>query len=181
MFFGNTPFTFAHVIVSLVGIGSGFVVAYGLLAARRLDGWTALFLASNIATSVSGFFLPSERFLPSHAIGIIALLALTVAIIARYTLYLAGRWRAAYVVSSVAALYLNVFVLVVQLFLKVPALNALAPTQLEPSFLLAQAVVLALFVALGIAAVIRFGSQPGKATKMVASSTPGLEVMQRNS
>ena len=182
MFCGMTPFTFAHVILSLVGIGSGFAVACGLLTAKRLDGWTALFLATNVATSVTGFFFPFERFLPSHAVGIIALVVLTVAIIARYKLHLAGRWRAAYVVSSVVALYLNVFVLVVQLFLKVPPLKVLAPTQSEPPLLLTQAVVLALFVVFGIGAVIRFANEPGRmATKVISSSTPGFAVMQRNS
>ncbi len=182
MFFGMTPFTFVHVLLSLVGIGSGFVIAYGLLTAKRLDGWTALFLASNVATSVTGFFFPFERFLPSHAVGIIALVMLAIAIIARYGHHLAGRWRAAYVISSVVALYLNVFVLIAQLFLKVPALNALAPTQSESPFLLAQAVVLALFVVLAIAALIRFGSEPvGTAARLVSSNAPGLELMQRNS
>jgi hypothetical protein len=142
----------------------------------------ALFLASNVATSVTGFFFPFERFLPSHAVGVIALVVLTVAIIARYRLRLAGRWRAAYVVSSVIALYLNVFVLIVQLFLKVPALNALAPTQSEPPFLLTQAVALTMFVVLGVAAVIRFGREPTHmATSTVSSSTLGVEVMQRSS
>jgi hypothetical protein len=182
MFVGMTPFTFVHVLLSLVGIGSGFVVAYGLLTAKRLDGWTALFLASNVATSVTGFFFPFERFLPSHAIGIIALVVLAIAIIARYSRHLAGRWRAAYVISSVIALYLNVFVLIAQLFLKVPALNALAPTQSEPPFLLTQVVVLALFIVFAIAAVIRFGSEPLRmAAKVVLSTTPDLSLMQRNS
>jgi hypothetical protein len=164
MFFGMTPFTFVHVVLSLLGIASGFVIVYGLLTAKRLEGWTGLFLASNVATSVTGFFLPSERFLPSHAIGIIALVVLTVAIIAWYGRHLVGRWRTAYVVSSVIALYLNVFILIAQLFLKVPVLNALAPTQSEPPFLLSQAVVLALFIVFGIAAVIRFGNEGRVAT-----------------
>jgi hypothetical protein len=182
MFFGMTAFTFVHVVLSLVGIGSGFVIVYGLLTTKRLDGWTVLFLASNAATSVTGFFFPFERFLPSHAFGIIALVVLTVAIIARYRQHLAGRWRAAYVLGSVIALYLNVFILIVQLFLKVPALNALAPTQSELPFLLSQVVVLAVFVALAIAAVIRSGRVPGRlATKSASRSSGGLEVMQPNS
>ena len=181
MFFGMTPFTFVHVVLSLIGIGSGFVVAYGVLAAKRIDGWTGLFLASNIATSVTGFFFPFERFLSSHATGIIALVVLMVAIVARYRLHLKGRWRAAYVVSSVIALYLNVFVLIAQLFLKVPALRALSPNQSEPPFLLTQGVVLVLFVVLGIASVIRFGDEVAcTQTTVVSSGAPGRELLQRN-
>jgi hypothetical protein len=127
-----------------------------MLAAKRLDGWTAVFLATTVATSVTGFFFPFHKFLPSHALGIISLVVLPIAIFARYRRHLAGHWRGAYVITSVMALYLNVFVLVVQLFRKVPALNAMAPTQTEPPFKLTQLVVLILFVVLGIFATIRF-------------------------
>src|SRR6266446_586266 len=99
MIFGMTPFTFVHVVLSLVGIGSGFVVVYGLFAAKRLDAWTAAFLASTVATSVTGFLFPFERFLPSHAVGLISLAVLAVAVLARYALHLAGAWRRVYVVS----------------------------------------------------------------------------------
>src|SRR6266478_5580649 len=116
MILGMTPFTFAHVVISLVGIGSGFVVVYGLLAAKRFDVWSVIFLASTVLTSATGFFFPVELFLPSHAIGILSLIVLAVAIVARYRFHLAGRWRATYVISSVVAFYLNVFVLIVQLF-----------------------------------------------------------------
>lgn len=160
MIFGMTTFTFAHVVISLVGIFSGFVVVFGLLTAKRLDGWTALFLATTVATSVTGFLFPFERFLPSHGVGIVSLLVLTVAIFARYARHLAGSWRWIYVVSAVISLYLNVFVLVVQLFLKVPGLNALAPTQSEPPFKFAQIVVVALFVVLAVVAAIRFRNEP---------------------
>jgi hypothetical protein len=163
MIFGMTPFTFVHVVLGLVGIGSGFVVVYGLVAAKRLDAWTAVFLASTVATSVTGFLFPFERFLPSHGIGIVSLAVLAVAILARYALHLAGAWRRVYVVSAVIALYLNVFVLVAQLFQKVPALNALAPTQSEPPFLLTQFVLLALFVVFAIAATIKFRTAPVRA------------------
>lgn len=118
-----------HVVLSLIGIGSGLVVLYGLLAPNRLDARTANFLATTVATSVTGFFLPAEHFLPSHAVGIILLIALAVATLARYTRRLVGAWRRTYVVSAVIALYLNVFVLVAQVFQKVPALHTLAPTQ----------------------------------------------------
>jgi hypothetical protein len=116
-----TTFTFVHVVLSLIGIFSGFVVAFGLLAAKRLDGWNALFLASTVLTSVTGFLFPFHGFLPSHGVGIISLLVLVVAIFARYGRHLTSAWRATYVVTAMIALYLNVFVLVVQAFLKVPA------------------------------------------------------------
>lgn len=156
MILGMTTLTFVHVVISLVGILSGFVVVYGLLAAKRLDGWTAVFLTTTVATSVSGFFLPADRFLPSHALGIASLLVLPVAIYAFYGRQLAGSWRWIYVVSAMTALYLNVFVLVVQLFLKVPALNALDPTQSGPPFIVAQSAVLGLFVVLTFIAAKRF-------------------------
>ncbi len=156
MFFGISPFTDVHVGLSLVGIGAGFVVLYGLLTAKRLSGWTAIFLATTVATSVTGFFLPADHFMPSHALGIISLVALAAAIAALYSFRLAGAWRWAYVVSAVISLYLNVFVLIVQSFLKVPQLKAIAPTQSEPPFLVSQLVVLAVFVVLGILAVRRF-------------------------
>jgi len=129
MNFGMTTFTFVHVVLSLVGIFSGFVVVFGLIAAKRLDIWTAVFLASTVATSVTGFLFPFEHFLPSHGVGILSLVVLAVAILARYAFHLAGAWRRIYAVSAVIALYLNVFVLIVQLFQKVPALETMAPTQ----------------------------------------------------
>ena len=153
-----TTLTIIHVVISLVGIATGLVVAAGLLNAKRLDGWTILFLASTIATSLTGFGFPFERLLPSHIVGAISLVVLAAALYARYVRLMAGSWRSIYVVTAVAALYLNVFVLVVQLFLKVPALNALAPTQSEPPFAIAQSLVLLVFVALGVAAVKRFGA-----------------------
>lgn len=151
-----STFTLVHVVISLTGIGSGLLVMYGLLIGKRLDGATAIFLASTVATSVTGFGFPFDHLLPSHKVGILSLLVLAVAIIARYVLHLAAAWRGIYVVCAAVALYLNVFVLVVQLFEKVPALRAMAPTQKEPPFLGAQLVVLALFVALTIVAAKRF-------------------------
>jgi hypothetical protein len=135
----------------------------GLLAGKRLDGWTALFLATTVATSVTGFGFPFDHLLPSHKVGIISLVVLAVAILARYAFHLAGAWRWIYVVGAVIALYLNIFVLIVQLFEKVPALRAMAPTQSEPPFLVAQLVVLALFVVLGIFAARRFHLDPARA------------------
>jgi hypothetical protein len=160
MIFDLQTFTLIHVAISLVGIGSGFVVMFGLLTGRRLAGWTTLFLASTVATSVTGFGFPFDHLLPSHKVGIISLVVLTVAILARYAFHLAGAWRWIYVVGAVVALYLNVFVGIVQAFQKVPALKAMAPTQSEPPFLLTQLVVLALFVALAIVAAIRFRIEP---------------------
>jgi len=155
-----TPFTAAHVVISFAAIGSGLVVIYGLISGKRLDTWTAFFLASTVATSVTGFFFPFERFLPSHGVGIVSLIVLAVAILARYPRHLAGAWRLAYVFCAVIALYLNVFVLIAQLFLKVPALKDMAPTQSELPFLLAQLAVLALFVVIAITAAIKFRNEP---------------------
>ncbi len=149
-------FTFVHVLISLVGIASGLVVLFGLLAGKRLDGWTALFLTTTVLTSVTGFMFPFEHVTPGIKVGIISLVILAVAIAARYAFHLAGAWRSIYTVGATLALYLNVFVLVVQLFEKVPALHELAPTGSEAPFLVAQLVVLAAFLALGTLATIRF-------------------------
>jgi hypothetical protein len=151
-------FTFVHVLLSLMGIGSGFIVVFGLLSSKRLNGWTLLFLVTTVLTSATGFLFPVEHLLPSHIVAILSLVALTIAILARYTFHMAGAWRTTYVVGAVIALYFNCFVGVVQAFEKVPTLKALAPTQKEPPFLVAQLVVLAIFVALGIIAARRFRS-----------------------
>jgi len=146
----TATYTLIHVIISLVGIASGLVVAFGLMGGKRLDGWTALFLVSTVATSVTGFGFPFEHLSPAHKVGIISLVVLAVAILARYAFHLAGAWRRIYVITAMIALYLNVFVLVVQSFEKVPTLKGLAPTQSEPPFLVAQVAVLVLFVVLTI-------------------------------
>jgi len=161
MILGMPTFTFVHVVLSLIGIFAGFVVAFGLMGGKRLDGWTGLFLLSTVLTSVTGFLFPFHKFLPSHAIGIVSLVVLAVAILARYGQHLAGSWRRIYVVTAMISLYLNVFVLVAQLFQKVPALKAMAPTQSEPPFLIAQVVVMAVFVVLTIAAAKGFRKEPG--------------------
>jgi hypothetical protein len=147
-----------HVVLSLVGILTGFVVIYGLITSQRFDGITLVFLATTIATSVTGFppFLRFEKLLPSHVVGIISLVVLAIAVYARYPAALAGGFSTTYVVATVIAQYLNVFVLVVQLFLKVPALKALAPTQKEAPFKIAHSVVLLAFVAAGWVATTRF-------------------------
>ena len=151
-----TAFTLFHVALSLVGILSGFVVLAGFLSAKRSNGWTAVFLVTTVLTSVTGVLFPFHKFLPSHAVGIVSLIVLAVAIPALYVFRLAGPWRLTYVIGSVIALYLNVFVLVAQLFMKVPALKALAPTQSEPPFLGTQVVVMLVFIVLGVFAGKRF-------------------------
>jgi hypothetical protein len=156
-------YTIIHTLISLGGIFTGFVVLFGLLADKRLDGWTKWFLITTVATSVTGFFFPFHGFTPAHGVGIISLVVLAVAIYARYPRQLAGHWRWIYVVTAMIALYLNVFVGIVQAFEKVPVLKALAPTQSEPPFKLTQLVVLALFVVLAIVAVIRFRSEQVRA------------------
>ena len=153
-------FTFLHVLVSLVGIGSGFVVMSGLLGGRDRNVWTAVFLSTTVVTSLSGFGFPFDHLLPSHKVGIISLVVLAVAIVARYALHLRGVWRRIYVVCAAIALYLNVFVGVVQAFLKVSVLHAMAPQQTEPPFLVAQLVVLGIFVALTILAAKKFHPEP---------------------
>jgi hypothetical protein len=158
----TATYTLVHVIISLVGIASGLVVAFGLLGGKRLDGWTTLFLVSTVATSVTGFGFPFEHLSPAHKVGIISLVVLVVAILARYTFHLAGAWRRIYVITAMIALYLNVFVLVVQSFEKVPTLKALAPTQSEPPFLVAQVAVLVLFVVLTIVSAKKFSKQSAR-------------------
>lgn len=153
-------FTLFHVVISLVGIASGLIVVYGLLGGKRLDTWTAIFLLFTVLTSVTGFLFPFTHLLPSHIVGFISLVVLAFAILARYALHLNGIWRQAYVISAMLALYLNVFVLVAQLFLKVPALKALAPTGKEPPFLIAQLTVMAVFVVLTVLAAKRFHAEP---------------------
>jgi hypothetical protein len=148
-----------HVVLSLIGIGAGLVVLYGLLSGKRLAGWTALFLVTTVLTSVTGFPLPPYGFDPPRAVGTLSLVLLALAIVALYVFHLAGAWRWIYVSTAVAALYLNCFVAVVQAFQKLSFLKPLAPTQSEPPFLLAQLAVLAAFVVLGILAVMRFHPQ----------------------
>jgi hypothetical protein len=145
-----------HVGLSLIGIVSGLVVLYGLLSGAAFGGWTALFLATTILTSVTGFPLAPFGFDPPRAIGILSLILLAIAVGAYYLFQLAGFWRWVYVVTAMTALYLNCFVLVFQGFLKVQALHDLAPTQSEPPFLVAQSVVLILFIVLGFFAVRKF-------------------------
>ena len=156
MIFDLQMFTLIHVLLSVLGIITGLVVVGGFMAGARLDGWAKFFLATTILTSVSGFGFPFTNILPAHVVGAISLVLLAACLIARYGKQLEGRWRATYVITAVAALYLNVFVLVVQLFRKTPPLAQLAPTQQEAPFAVTQALLFALFVWLGWAALRGF-------------------------
>jgi hypothetical protein len=149
-------FTTLHVIISLVGVISGIVVLVGMLNGKPLAGWTALFLATTVLTSVTGFLFPSTGFTPAQGFGVLSLILLAVALFALYGRHLAGAWRWIYVVTALFALYLNCFVTVVQSFQKLPFLRSLAPTQSEPPFQIAQVVVLLIFILAGIAAVRKF-------------------------
>jgi len=156
MILGMTTFTFVHVAISLIGIVTGVVVVFGMLGAKRLDGMTALFLLSTVLTSVTGFLFPFHKITPGHILGVLSLIALAIAIYARYSRHLEGGWRSAYAITAVISLYFNVFVLIAQAFMKNPALRALAPNGSEPPFLIAQAVCLVIFIVLGILAVKKF-------------------------
>ncbi|MET0408944.1 MAG: hypothetical protein ABW006_11300 [Hyphomicrobium sp.] len=157
MVFGMDAFTFVHVLLSLIGIAAGLVVFFGFLTDSRLPLLTAIFLLTTVLTSVTGFGFPFTKLLPSHIVGIISLVVLAVALYALYSAHLSGAWRWIYVVTASTALYLNVFVLIVQLFLKVPGLHALAPTQSEMPFVATQGATLLAFIALGFLGVRRFG------------------------
>ena len=149
-------FTLLHVAITLVAIASGLVVLFGMLGAHGMPGWTALFLVTTILTSVTGFMFPIQGFTPALGVGVISMVVLATALLALYGRHLAGAWRWIYVATTVTALWFNVFVLIVQSFQKISALHALAPTQSEPPFLIAQGVVLAAFLVLGIMAASRF-------------------------
>lgn len=156
----TATFTALHVLISLVGIGSGLVVMYGFFKANR---WTQVFLVTTALTSLTGFLFPNEHITPGIVVGILSMIVLAVAVGARYGLRMRGLWRPVYVISAAIALYLNVFVLVVQSFEKVPALRALAPTQKEPPFGITQLLVLILFVVATVFAVKRFRPDQGVA------------------
>jgi hypothetical protein len=155
-----STFTFLHVLVSLVGIASGLVVILGLIAGKRLPRWTALFLATTALTSLSGFLFPFNGVTPGIVLGVLSLILLLVAVIALYRGRLAGAWRGTYVINATLALYFNFFVLIAQLFAKVPALKAIAPTQSAPAFGITQLIVMAIFVSLTVLAFKRFRGEP---------------------
>ena len=155
-------YTTIHTLISLVAIFTGFVVLFGLLVGNRLDAWTKWFLITAVATTVTGFFFPFHGITPAIKLGIISSVVLLVTIFARYAKHLAGAWRWIYAVGAVLSLYFNVFVGIVQSFEKIPALNAMAPTQTEQPFKLTQLSVLGLFVVLGFVAAIRFRPEPAR-------------------
>jgi len=155
-------FTLVHILISLIGILSGLVVVGGWLAGREFARLTALFLGMTILTSATGFFFPLKGFTPAVGVGILSLILLAVAVFALYGRKLVGGWRKTYVITAIAALYFNFFVLIAQMFQKVPALKELAPTQTEPPFGAAQLVVFALFLTLGLGAVKNFCASPAR-------------------
>jgi len=152
----KSTFTLLHVLLSLVGIGSGLIVVFGMLTGRRLNSWTAIFLSTTVLTSITGFLFPIKHLGPAHKIGVASLILLALAIVARYAFHLAGAWARTYVLAAMTALYFNVLIAVAQAFMKVPVLKALAPTRKDPPFLVAESLVLALFIALTILAAKRF-------------------------
>ncbi len=166
MILGMTVETFTrlHVVLSLVAIGAGFVVLFGMLTGRVMDRWTLFFLITTTLTSLTGFAFPFRGVQPGHVIGILSLIALTIAIVARYSFRLAGAWRSIYVVGAVASLYLNVFVAVFHAFLDIPALQPFAPTKMVPPFMISELVVLVAFVMLTVMASRRFQVQNIRAT-----------------
>src|SRR5229473_4554980 len=155
-------FTLVHVIISLIGIVAGVIVMFGLLGSNRMTGLTAIFLLFTILTSATGFLFPFEKLLPSHMIGILSLVLLAIACIALYGMKLSGPWRWIYVLTAMISLYLNIFVLIIQSFLKIPALTALAPGNPPsgPVFAVVQGVVLVFFVLMIIGATRRFRPMP---------------------
>jgi hypothetical protein len=157
-------YTIIHTLISVIAIVTGLVVVFGMLARRRLDGWTKWFLITAVATTITGFFFPFHGFTPAIGLGLISLPFLAFTIFARYSKRLAGAWRWIYVIGAVICLYFNLFVLVVQSFEKIPALHVLAPTQTESPFKLTQLVILAVSALLCIVALIRFRPQPALAT-----------------
>ena len=154
-------FVLVHVVISLIAIVAGLIVMFGMLGSKSQPGLTAIFLLFTILTSATGFVIPPflfEKLLPSHLFGIISLILLTIACIALYGMKLAGAWRWIYVLTALISLYLNVFVLVIQSFLKIPALTALAPGNPPsgPIFAVAQGLVLVFFVVMIIGVWRRF-------------------------
>lgn len=153
---GLSTFTLIHVAITLIGIVSGVAVLFGMLSDRRLNGWTLVFLLFTVATSVTGFLFPFHGVTPAIVLGVLSLIVLLPTILARYAFAMRGPWRGVYVIGAVVALYFNCFVLIVQLFAKIPALHALAPKGNEPAFAAAQGVLLVLLVLGGIFSFRRF-------------------------
>jgi hypothetical protein len=157
-----STYTTVHVVLSLIAIFTGFIVVFGMFASKKLKGLTAIFLLTSVLTSAGGFLFPNDHITPGIILGIISLVALLIAVIARYALHLSGASRGIYAVMAVIALYLNFFVLIAQGFAKVPVLHSLAPTQKEPPFFIAQGIALVMFIMFGVFAAKKFhpGNQP---------------------
>ena len=153
-----SAFTTLHVVISLIGIVAGIIVMFGMLGSNPMPGLTAIFLLFTILTSVTGFLFPFKDVTPADVVGALSLLLLAIACIALYIMKLSGGWRWIYVVTALISLYLNVFVLVIQSFLKIPALSAVAPGNPPsgPVFAVVQGIVLVFFVLMIIGAVRRF-------------------------
>ncbi len=156
-------YTIIHTLISLVAIFTGLIVVFGMIGGKRLDGWTKWFLITAVLTTATGFFFPFHGVTPAIILGMITVPVVAIAIYARYSRQLSGAWRWIYVVGAVMSLYFNLFVLVVQLFEKVPALHAIAPTQTESPFKLTQLAVLIVSILLGIVAVVRFRPESARA------------------
>ena len=156
--------TLVHVVISLVAILTGLVFLFGLIAGKEFEGWTVTFLATTVATSMTGFFFPFKGITPAIVFGIISVFVLAIAIYAKYSRNLAAAWRKTFLVTALVALYLNVFVLVVQAFLKVPPLKGIAPTQNDPAFKITQLAVLLAFITCGILAWKRFVPSPSESS-----------------
>jgi hypothetical protein len=163
MISGMSAFTLFHVGISLLGIFTGLIAVYGMLRGQRMDGMTAIFLLTTILTSVTGFMFPFHKLLPSHILGVLSLILLAFAVAGRYAFHLNGAWRKVYAITAVLALWLNVFVFVAQLFQKSPALHPLAPTGSEPPFLIAQTVVMVIFIGLTVLSAKKFQASGARA------------------
>lgn len=151
-----STFTWVHTALSVAALIAGLIVVLGLFSSKTLGGWTAIFLATAIATSATGFGFPFQSFGASHWIGVISLVVLVLAVLARYVFHYAGAWRWLYTVCTVVAFYFLVFVLIAQAFKKVPALAALAPTLSEPPFAIAQVAVLVIFAVIIVVTAQKF-------------------------
>jgi hypothetical protein len=151
-----SAFTILHVILSLIGIGSGFIVLFGLINGRLLSPWNVVFLVTTILTSLTGFAFPNTKVTPGIILGILSIIVLAIAVLALYVFNLRGGWRRTYAITAMIALYFNVFVLIAQTFEHVPAFHALAPTGTETPFKVAQTLLLILFIVLITAAAKKF-------------------------
>jgi hypothetical protein len=169
-------FTTVHVIISLVGIAAGIIVMFGMWASNKMPAMTAVFLFTTILTSVTGFMFPFKAFGPPHAVGVLSLVLLVFTLLGLYQYRLVGRWRAIYVTTAIASLYFNVFVLVVQMFRKIPSLNQFAPKGNEPPFAVAQGIVLVLFVLAGWRALRKFHPAGGGGVVFARSTSPAAKM-----